>query len=102
MATGSEWFSAWVGQAATPWPIITRKTKIRKAGCENWSAVLSLLMFPGAVIPLVSDEMLNRPATKADLDAALKRQVLQITACCAVIRCYRSRWGDNVCTQRVT
>lgn len=30
MASGSEWFTSWVGQTATPWPIITRKTKIPK------------------------------------------------------------------------
>ena len=31
MASGSSWFDAWVGQAATTWPLIERKTGITAA-----------------------------------------------------------------------
>lgn len=40
---------------------------------------------PGAPAPLVSDGILNRPATIADLDTALKRQLRQITIWWAVL-----------------
>lgn len=40
---------------------------------------------PGARAPLASGEMWNRPATNADLGAALKRQQTQIAIWCLLI-----------------